>query len=137
VYAEKTKGQGRLLVNVREIQDRFHLDVATGEIGLDREVKGGYCGDLLSDVMANAMEGQVWLTIQSHQNIVAVAVLREIAAIILVNGHLPDEDTKAKAKEEGLPILLSPLTAFHLAGQMYDTGIGKPVESLQVERTEG
>lgn len=112
-------------MNVRDIQDLFHLDAATGETGLDREVKGGYCGDLLSDVMANAMEGQVWLTIQSHQNIVAVAVLREIAAIILVNGRLPDEDTKAKAKEEGLPILLSSSTSYQLAGRLYGAGIGK------------
>jgi len=115
-------------VNVREIQDLFHLDVATGETDLDREVKGGYCGDLLSDVMANAMEGQVWLTIQSHKNIVAVAVLRELAAIILVNGRLPDEDTKAKAKEEGLPILLSSSTAYQLAGQVYGAVIGKTEE---------
>jgi hypothetical protein len=78
--------------------------------------------------MANAMEGQVWLTIQSHQNIIAVAVLREIAAIILVNGRLPDEDTKAKAKEEGLPILLSSSTAYQLAGQLYGAGIGKTEE---------
>jgi predicted transcriptional regulator len=112
-------------VNVRDIQGLFRLDVATGKTGLDREVKGGYCGDLLSDVMANAMEGQVWLTIQSHQNIVAVAVLREIAAIILVNGRLPDEDTKEKAKEEGLPILLSSSTAYQLAGRIYGAGIGK------------
>ncbi len=128
MYAGRISDEGRLLVNVREIQGLFHLDVATGETGLDREVKGGYCGDLLSDVMANAMEGQVWLTIQSHQNIVAVAVLREIAAIILVNGRLPDEDTKTKAKEEGLPILLSSSTAYQLAGQLYDVGIGKTEE---------
>ena len=115
-------------MKVREIQDLFHLDVATGETGLDREVTGGYCGDLLSDVMANSMESQVWLTIQSHQNIVAVAVLRGIAAIILVNGRLPDEDTKEKAREEGLPILLSSLTAYQLAGQMYDAGVGKTEE---------
>jgi predicted transcriptional regulator len=115
-------------VNVREILDLFHLDAATGETGLDQEVKGGYCGDLLSDVMANAMEGQVWLTIQSHQNIVAVAVLRGLAAIILVNGRLPDEDTKTKAEEEGLPILLSSSTAFQLGGRMYGIGIGKTEE---------
>jgi predicted transcriptional regulator len=126
VYADKISDTtGRLLVNVREIQGLFHLDVATGEKGLDREVKGGYCGDLLSDVMANANEGQVWLTIQSHQNIVAVAVLRELAAIILVNGRLPDENTKTKAEEEGFPILLSPLTAYQLAGRIYGAGIGK------------
>lgn len=115
-------------MNVRGIRDLFHLEVATGESGLDREVKGGYCGDLLSDVMANAADGDVWLTVQSHQNIVAVAVLRELAAIILVNGRLPDEDTRAKAEDEGIPILLSPLAAYELAGKLYQGGIGKTEE---------
>jgi predicted transcriptional regulator len=128
VCADRIGDEGSSLVNVREMQGLFHLDVATGETGLDREVKGGYCGDLLSDVMANAVEGEVWLTVQSHQNIVAVAVLREIAAIILVNGRLPEEDTKAKAREEGLPILLSSSTAYQLAGQIYGAGIGKTEE---------
>ncbi|MBN1104409.1 MAG: serine kinase [Deltaproteobacteria bacterium] len=101
------------------------MELVAGAKGLDREVAGGYCGDLLSDVMANSTVGGVWLTIQSHQNIVAVGVLRELAAIILVNGRNPDEDTKNKADEEGIPLLLSSLTAFHLAGRLYELGIGR------------
>jgi predicted transcriptional regulator len=112
-------------MRVREIQGLFGLEVAAGRDGLDREVTGGYCGDLLSDVMANSTNGDVWLTIQSHKNILAVAVLKELAGIILVNGRLPDEDTKAKAEEEGIPILLSPLTAYQMAGRLYENGIGK------------
>jgi predicted transcriptional regulator len=112
-------------VKVREIQSLLNMEVAAGAKGLDREVAGGYCGDLLSDVMANSTMGGVWLTIQSHQNIVAVGVLRELAAIILVNGRRPDEDTKNKADEEGIPLLLSPLTAFRLAGRLYEVGIGR------------
>jgi hypothetical protein len=75
--------------------------------------------------MANATQGALWLTIQSHQNIVAVAVLKELAAIILVNGRLPDEETKVKAEDEGIPILLSPLPAYQLAGRLYELGIGR------------
>jgi predicted transcriptional regulator len=115
-------------MNINKIQDFFHLELAAGREGSGREVKGGYCGDLLSDVMANSTQGAVWLTIQSHQNIVAVAVLKELAAIIMVNGRLPDEDTKAKADDEGIPILLSHLSAYELAGQLYEAGIGKTVE---------
>lgn len=99
--------------------------MATGEKGLEREAVTGYCGDLLSDVMANSKKGALWLTIQSHQNVVAVAVLRELAAIILVNGRVPDEETKAKAEAEGIPILLSSLPAYDLAGKLYDMGIGR------------
>ncbi len=112
-------------MKVEEVQALFHLDVSAGQKGLGREITGGYCGDLLSDVMANAFQGGVWLTIQSHQNIVAVAVLKELACIILVNGHIPDEETKGKAEDEGIPILLSPLSAYDLAGRLYEAGIGK------------
>ncbi|MGD2125339.1 MAG: hypothetical protein PVG99_04620 [Desulfobacteraceae bacterium] len=112
-------------MKVAEVQKILKLQAATGEKGLDREATGGYCGDLLSDVMANATQGALWLTIQSHQNIVAVAVLKELAAIILVNGRLPDEETKVKAEDEGIPILLSPLPAYQLAGRLYELGIGR------------
>jgi predicted transcriptional regulator len=103
--------------------------VAAGEKGLDREINGGYCGDLLSEIMANAPEGCVWLTIQGHQNIVAVSVLREMAAIIITGGHSPDEETLQKANQEGVPILLWPDSAYQLAGRLYSIGVGK---SLQV-----
>jgi serine kinase of HPr protein (carbohydrate metabolism regulator) len=112
-------------VKVKELQELFGLELVAGEGSIDNEVTSGYCGDLLSDVMANAPAGSVWLTIQSHQNIVAVAVLREMAAIILVNNHFPDEETKAKADEEGIPILLSPLPGYELVGRLYEAGIGK------------
>ena len=115
-------------MKVRDMQTRFGLEVAAGAAGLDREVSGGYCGDLLSDVMANAATGDAWLTIQCHQNIVAVALLREMAAIVLVNGRTPDEDTKTKAEEEGIPILLWPGSAYTLAGRLFEAGIGRPLE---------
>jgi predicted transcriptional regulator len=112
-------------VKVVEIKNYLNLQVAAGARGLDREVADGYCGDLLSDVMAHAKKGEVWLTVQSHQNIVAVAVLRELAAIILVGGRAPDEETKAKAEAEGIPILLSPLSSYSLAGKLYALGVGR------------
>jgi predicted transcriptional regulator len=110
-------------MNVRELQDLLPVEVVCGRSGLDREVEDGYCGDLLSDVMANAPQGSIWLTIQAHKNIVAVAVLREMAAIVLVNGRAPDDDAKAKADQEGLPILTSPLSAYQLAGELFKAGI--------------
>jgi predicted transcriptional regulator len=109
-------------LKVRDLVDRFELEPAAGVKGLDREVKGGYCGDLLSDVMANAGPGALWLTIQSHKNIVGVAVLSELAGIILVNGRRPDEDTAAKADEEGIPVLLTPRPAFETAGLLCGAG---------------
>jgi predicted transcriptional regulator len=114
-----------LKVKVKEIQRLFSLEVVAGKKGVDREITAGYCGDLLSDVMANAVQGAIWLTIQGHQNIVAVAALKDLAGIVLVNGHSPDENAKAKAEDEGIPILLSSLSTYELAGQLYEAGIGK------------
>jgi predicted transcriptional regulator len=110
-------------MNVRELIDQFDLHLAAGQNGLEREIQGGYCGDLLSDVMGNAPIGCVWLTVQTHQNIVAVAVLREMAAIVLSGGQEPDQETVDKANEEGIPIVMWPDSAFDLAGQVYQAGV--------------
>jgi len=110
-------------VNVKELVDQFKLNVAAGQNGLDRQIQGGYCGDLLSDVMGNAPIGCIWLTVQTHQNIVAVAVLREMAAIVLSGDQEPDQETVDKANEEGIPVLLWPAAAFDLAGQVYQAGV--------------
>ena len=113
-------------MNVKQFVDQFNLYIAAGQNNLDREIQGGYCGDLLSDVMANAPVGCVWLTVQAHQNIVKVAVLREMAAIVLAGGQSPDQETVERANQEGLPILMWPGTAFDLAGQAHAAGVTKP-----------
>ncbi len=112
-------------MNVKELVERFNLHVAAGQNKLDRPIQSGYCGDLLSDVMANAPSGCIWLTVQTHQNIVPVAVLHEMAAIVLTGGQEPDQETIAKANEEGVPILMWPDSAFDLAGQVYGAGVTK------------
>ncbi|MBW1894384.1 MAG: serine kinase [Deltaproteobacteria bacterium] len=111
-------------MTVKDLIERFGMHLAAGRQGLDKEIKGGYCGDLLSDVMGNSPQGCVWLTIQTHQNIVTAAVIREMAAIILTGGKTPDEETLQKADEEGMPVLLWPGTSYDLAGRLYsDEGI--------------
>ena len=106
----------------------MQLDALAGELGLKvrcaegnlkREVRGGYVGDLLSDVMANGKEGDIWITRQVHQNIVAVASLKDLAGIILIQGSEPAPDTAAKANAEGIPILVTDLPAFEIVGKIY------------------
>ena len=106
-------------MDVKELSEKFNLHVAAGRNHLDRSIQGGYCGDLLSDVMANAPHGCIWLTVQTHQNIISVAVLHEMAAIILTGGREPDQETIDKAEEEGIPILTWPESAFELAAKAY------------------
>lgn len=110
-------------MQVKQIMEQFEMTVCAGSAGLYREITGGHCGDLLSEVMGNAPVGAIWLTVQGHQNIVAVAVLREMAAIIITGGNQPDDDTKTKADQEEIPLLLWPGTTYDLAGRLYTIGI--------------
>jgi len=87
---------------------------------LDVEVSGAYTSDLLSDVMGFAKEKNVWLTCQTHENIVAVAKLRNLAAIILVNSHKPDELTLRLAQEENVILLSTSDSAFVFGGKLYN-----------------
>jgi hypothetical protein len=110
-------------MNLSDLVKEFSLEVKTGRGHLDREVSAGYASDLLSDVLAHADEGTVWVTLHIHQNIVAVASHKDLAGIILVQGRQPEKDTIAKAEEEGIPILVSTLSAFELVGRLYKAGI--------------
>jgi serine kinase of HPr protein (carbohydrate metabolism regulator) len=110
-------------MTVRDMATRLGLGVLAESGGLDREITGGYSSDLLSDVIAHSQAGGLWITLQTHRNIIAVATLKELAAIVLVNGRTPDADTLAKAQEEKAVILSSPLPAFELIGQLYQLGI--------------
>lgn len=107
-------------MTVREIADALGLTVFSGEKGLDREVTGGYASDLLSDVMGFAREGQLWITLQTHRNIMGVASLKDLAAIILVKGFKPDAEAVAGSEDEGIPILGSDMQAFELSGKLYE-----------------
>ena len=106
-----------------DVVEKLGLDVKTGSQRLDVLVNRGYVSDLMSDVMANAREGDLWVTLQIHQNIVAVAVMKSLSGIILVNGREPQEETLRKAVSEQIPVLVSSMPAFELVGQLYQLGI--------------
>jgi hypothetical protein len=106
-------------MKLREVVESLHLSVRSGEDRLDQAVTGGYAGDLLSDVIANSKAGNVWITMQVHVNIVAVAVLKDLAGIIIVQGRQPSEETLKKAKEEKVAIAVSDAPAFETGGRLY------------------
>ena len=100
-------------MTVAELKDRLSL----GGLCLpcpEREVTGGYVGDLLSWVMGNADEGDAWVTIMSNLNVVAVASLRDVACVVLAAGVVLDEKDLRTAEEKGVNVLNSPLPAFEL-----------------------
>lgn len=99
------------------------MRVEAGGEALGREVSGGYASDLLSDVMANTREGDLWVTLQVHPNTIAVATLKELAGIVVVQGRKPEEETVKKAEQEGIPLLVTELQAFEIIGKLYQSGI--------------
>lgn len=106
-------------MKIKEIIEKLPLTSLTGQKDLDVEITGGYASDLLSDVIANSKEGNLWITLQTHQNIIAVAKLKDLAGIIIVNNREPDEDTLKKAKEEKVPVLCTSEMAFEVSGKLY------------------
>lgn len=104
---------------VKEIVEALKLFVFSGVEGNTNEVTGGYTSDLLSDVMGNADAGKIWITLQTHKNSVAVASLKDLSAIILVNGFKPEEDAALQSNEEKIPILGTSESAFEISGKLF------------------
>ena len=110
-------------MKTRDIADKLNLSVVASEHNLDTEVTGGYASDLLSCAMARVKKGNVWVTLQSHPNVVAVAVLLELAGVIITEGRTPEPATLEKANSEGVPLLTTPYTTFTTVAHLAELGI--------------
>lgn len=110
-------------MKLKEVAEKLGLDLKSSVDSLDADVQVAYSSDILSDVMSRAREGSIWITLQTHANIVAVADLKSLAGIILVAGRQPEEDTLEKANKMQVPILATKHTAFEIAGRLYELGI--------------
>src|SRR5208283_3400439 len=106
------------MLTVNTIAEKLGLKTAV-QGDLSEIVTGCYISDLLSDVMAHSNEHELWITLQTHPNIVAVAVIKGISAIILTNGRNPEPATIKKAEAEKVTIMISPDSTFGLAGLLY------------------
>ena len=107
-------------MKVQELVEKLNLKVLSGANGLNREIDGCYISDLLSDVMGNAMEGNIWITLQTHKNVMAVASLKEMSCIILVKNLMPNDETIEQSNDEDLPILQTNLPTYEIAGLVYN-----------------
>jgi hypothetical protein len=110
-------------MTLEEIARRLAFEIQTTPGRLNADVTGGYACDLLSYVMANAREGQLWLTIQGHPNIVAVASLVGLSGIVVVEGAKVEPATIEKANAEGIPIFRTLLTTYAVAGRLWELGV--------------
>ena len=110
-------------MKLAEIVSSLGLQVLSGGEGLQKDVSGGCVSDLLSYVMGNAKRGNVWITLHGHPNIVGVAELLNLAAVIIADGQDPEPATLKKAAERGVVLLASEETAFEVAGRLYALGV--------------
>lgn len=106
-------------MKLTELADELSLKIASYGEGVNRDITGAYSSDLLSDVMANSKDGNVWITLQTHINIVAVASLKGLAGIIIVGNRQPQQETVEKAEAEKVTILTTSQPAYETAGRIY------------------
>jgi predicted transcriptional regulator len=106
-------------MKIQDVVNKLSLEVLSYNEGLGTEVTGGYVSDLLSDVMANSKKGNIWITLQTHANIVAVANLKNLSGVVIVCNRRPEEETLKKAASEKITILSTPMPSFEVAGRVY------------------
>jgi hypothetical protein len=110
-------------MHVREAIKQLGFNL-TGGNQIDVEITGGYASDLLSCVMAGAKAGNIWVTLQGHPNILAVASLIELSAVVVTEGVAPDQETIHKAQETGIPLLTTAQDTFAVVAALAALGIG-------------
>lgn len=110
-------------MTVKEMIGLIEAENMTPETDVNAEVSCGYTCDLLSWVMAHGAEGMAWVTVQTHMNVIAVASLMEMSAVIIPEGIEMEEPSVEKAKEEGITVLQSPLTAYEICARLAAQGL--------------
>ncbi len=111
-------------MNLQQIIDQLNLTVLTESRDFARiQPSGGYSSDLLSCVMAGAKKGNIWITLQAHLNIVAVAALNEVVAIIITENARPDVAAIAKANQQGVILLSTSQSTYEINGKLWQMGI--------------
>lgn len=110
-------------MKLREIVNMLDCEVLTGDLNMDEDIAYGYTSDLLSEVIGKAKAGSIWVTIQSHLNIVAVAVLVGIKAIVICEGKNVDPKVVEKARQEGVAIIRTKENSFRTSGILFKAGL--------------
>jgi hypothetical protein len=106
------------------IARELELTLLTQPVDLNTIVpSAGYMSDLLSCVMAGAAKQGIWITLQAHTNIVAVAALIDLCAVIITEGAEPDAATIQKANQEGVTLFSTSKPSFMIAGKLWEMGL--------------
>lgn len=107
-------------MKLNEIINKLKIELLTDNSQkLSCEVNSVTVGDLLSNIISEGEENNIWVTTQRHLNIIAVAVLKNFSAIIICSRAMPDEKTIEKAKQENIVMLYSQDKPFNIIGKLY------------------
>lgn len=112
------------MIVLKTVIEKLNLEALSGIDRVERPVEGGYASDLLSCAMQGAKKDFLWVTLQAHSNVVAVASLGNLAGVIITEGKRPSPETIAKAEEEGVVLLSTPRNTFTVVGRLVVLGIG-------------
>jgi hypothetical protein len=111
-------------MNLQTIIDQLQLTVLTAPRDFTNITpQGGYTSDLLSCVMAGAKTNNLWVTLQAHLNIVAVASMLDVTAVIITENAQPDEDTITKANQQGVVLLSTTKASYEICGLLWDMNL--------------
>lgn len=110
-------------MTIAEICSALELSVVCPGEG-EREIEGAITGDLLSHILGEARENWLWVTIQVHLNVSAVAVLKDLPLVILASDRKPQDDLARKCAEENIALATSPLRAYELCCRLCRLGVG-------------
>ncbi len=110
-------------MRVREVVNALGLTVAAGRAGLDTPVTGGYVADPVELRDGRRRKRNIWITLQGHLNVVAVASLNDLAAVIVAEAKPVAAEALAKAEEEGVAILTTSMAGYEIAGRLWELGI--------------
>jgi serine kinase of HPr protein (carbohydrate metabolism regulator) len=108
-------------VTVKDLESKLNLKPLNQSS--DNEIEGAFISDMLSDVMAGAKAGNVWVTVQTHKNIIAAANLVDVPAIIVVRGKKVPEDTLQMAERVGVTVFNTDMDSFQTAVRLYEAGL--------------
>jgi predicted transcriptional regulator len=109
-------------MTLQDVSVVLKAEIHSGAANLCQEVQSGYASDLLSEVMAGAKLGQLWFTVQTHPNVAAVALLTNLAAVVITGGHKPEPTTIAKAEAEGLPVMSTQYQTYEAMQALFKAG---------------
>ena len=105
-------------MTVKEFSEKLNLTYLCNEnAASEREINGCYCGDLLSWVMSKAKEGNLWLTVMGNVNSIGVAVLTDVACIVLTENAPLDDNAKEKAEQNGVIVLTTDKTSYEVSAE--------------------